>query len=56
MKVAVVVLNWNGQKLLEKFLPSLLLHSQDEATIYVADNKSSDHSVACETVSRQPAF
>ncbi len=46
MKVAVVVLNWNGQELLEKFLPSLLLHSQDEAIIYVADNNSSDHSVA----------
>ena len=42
---AVVILNWNGQKLLEQFLPSILLHS-GEAVIYVADNASTDESVA----------
>ena len=44
MKMAVVILNWNGKHLLERFLPSVILHSQ-EATIYVADNASTDGSV-----------
>ena len=45
MKIAVVILNWNGKKLLEQFLPSVLEHSK-EATIYVADNASTDDSIA----------
>ena len=45
MKVAVVILNWNGRKLLEKFLPSVVNYSKSEATIYVADNASTDDSV-----------
>jgi len=45
VKVAVIILNWNGKQLLEKFLPSVLAHSS-EATIYVADNASTDNSVA----------
>jgi GT2 family glycosyltransferase len=45
MKVAVVILNWNGKKLLEQFLPSVVRYSK-EATIYVADNASTDDSVA----------
>lgn len=44
-KIAVVILNWNGVKLLNDFLPSVILHSQ-EATIYLADNNSTDDSVA----------
>ncbi|MET0758952.1 MAG: glycosyltransferase family 2 protein [Flavobacterium sp.] len=44
-KIAVVILNWNGVKLLEQFLPSIVKYSP-EATIYVADNASTDHSVA----------
>lgn len=43
-KIAVVILNWNGVKLLEQFLPSVLQYSK-EATIYVADNASTDTSV-----------
>ena len=43
-KAAVVILNWNGQKLLEQFLPSLVKYSPD-ASIYVADNSSDDLSV-----------
>ncbi len=43
-KIAVVILNWNGAKLLEQFLPSVLSYS-DEATIYVADNASTDNSI-----------
>lgn len=45
MKIAVVILNWNGQKLLEQFLPSVIAHSK-EATIYIADNASTDDSLA----------
>ncbi|HEX8575507.1 MAG TPA: glycosyltransferase family 2 protein [Flavobacterium sp.] len=45
MKIAVVILNWNGTKLLEQFLPSVIQYS-DGATIYVADNASTDDSVA----------
>lgn len=45
MKVAVVILNWNGKDLLEKFLPSVVAFSI-EATIYVADNASTDDSVS----------
>lgn len=45
MKVAVVILNWNGKQLLEQFLPSVVAFSQ-EATVYVADNASTDDSVA----------
>ncbi|WP_281225131.1 glycosyltransferase family 2 protein [Flavobacterium aquiphilum] len=43
-KIAVVILNWNGVKLLEQFLPSVTQFSQ-EATIYVADNASTDESI-----------
>ena len=45
MKVAVVILNWNGKQLLEQFLPSVVQFSK-EATVYVADNASTDDSVA----------
>ena len=45
MNVAVVILNWNGRALLEKFLPSVVQHSEG-ATVYVADNASTDSSVA----------
>jgi GT2 family glycosyltransferase len=44
VKIAVVILNWNGKNLLEEFLPSVLANSP-QATIYVADNASSDDSV-----------
>lgn len=45
MKIAIVILNWNGKELLEQFLPSVVAYSS-EAKIYVADNASSDTSVA----------
>ena len=45
MKIAVVILNWNGKKLLEQFLPSVVQNSP-EATIYLADNDSSDDSIS----------
>jgi GT2 family glycosyltransferase len=45
LKTAVVILNWNGQKLLEQFLPSVVNFSLNEATVYVADNASTDSSI-----------
>jgi len=44
-KVAVVILNWNGRKFLEKFLPSVVNYSLG-AEVIIADNDSSDDSVA----------
>ena len=44
MQIAVVILSWNGQQLLEQFLPSIIKNSQ-EAIIYIADNASTDDSV-----------
>lgn len=45
-KTAVVILNWNGRKLLEQFLPSVVEHtSRGDIEIVVADNCSTDDSV-----------
>ncbi len=44
-KVAVVILNWNGKKYLEQFLPSVLKHNIDYSDIYLADNDSTDDSI-----------
>ena len=44
MKIAIVILNWNGLKLLKKFLPSVLKHS-GKNPIYIIDNYSTDSSV-----------
>ncbi len=46
MKIALVILNWNGKKLLEQFLPSIIKYTTNDAEIYLADNASSDDSVA----------
>lgn len=45
MKIAVVILNWNGRHLLETFLPSVVSFSK-EATICIIDNASEDTSLA----------
>jgi GT2 family glycosyltransferase len=41
---AVVILNFNGRKYLEKFLPSVIEHSA-EASIIIVDNASTDDSL-----------
>ncbi|RSK34707.1 glycosyltransferase [Hymenobacter metallilatus] len=41
----MVILNWNGRDFLRRFLPSVLAYSEG-ATIFVADNASTDDSVA----------
>lgn len=43
--VAIVILNWNGRKYLEKFLPSVTATVYENYNIVVADNHSSDDSV-----------
>lgn len=42
-KVAVIILNWNGAEMLRRFLPNVMKYSN--ATVYVADNASTDESV-----------
>ncbi|MCA1759959.1 MAG: glycosyltransferase family 2 protein, partial [Bacteroidales bacterium] len=45
-KIAIVILNWNGEKLFPKFLPSVIRNSTEPGTeIYVADNGSTDNSI-----------
>ncbi|MBE51095.1 MAG: dTDP-Rha--alpha-D-GlcNAc-pyrophosphate polyprenol alpha-3-L-rhamnosyltransferase [Flavobacteriales bacterium] len=44
MKIAVVILNWNGVSWLEKFLDNTIKYSQ-ESTIYIIDNNSTDNSI-----------
>lgn len=43
-KVAIVILNWNGRKLMETFLPSVVENCPEWAEVIVADNGSSDGS------------
>ncbi len=45
-KIAIVILNWNGAKLFEKFLPSVVRNSAaGNIEIIVADNGSTDNSI-----------
>lgn len=45
-KVAIVILNWNGEKMLKEYLPSVLEYSlEDGGVVYVADNASTDGSI-----------
>ena len=46
MKVAIVILNWNGRSMMGQYLPSVLKFSRDEAEVIIADNASTDDSVA----------
>ncbi|MFN5031940.1 MAG: glycosyltransferase family 2 protein, partial [Flavobacteriia bacterium] len=43
--LAIVILNWNGKKYLEQFLPSVI-DNANGATVIVADNASTDESVS----------
>ena len=46
-KISVVILNWNGVRMLQKFLPKVLEYSVSETVeVCVADNGSTDESVA----------
>ena len=49
--LSVIILNWNGEKLLREFLPSVIANTQgQEVEVIVADNGSTDDSlrVICE--------
>lgn len=45
LKTAVVILNWNGQGLLQQFLPSVIQFTPADVSVYVADNGSTDNSI-----------
>ena len=46
-KISVVILNWNGVGMLQKFLPGVIKYSQGEGVeVCVADNGSTDESVS----------
>lgn len=46
-KVAVIILNWNGEEMLKRFLPSVVRYSSDSGVVvYVADNGSTDSSIS----------
>ncbi len=46
IKVAIVILNWNGKAYLEQLLPSVIKYSADPSnSIIIADNNSSDDSI-----------
>ena len=45
LKLAIVILNWNGRKFLEQFLQNLIAQTPDWAEVVVADNASTDDSI-----------
>ncbi len=45
MKTAIVILNWNGRPMLERFLPSVVANTTGDAEVIVADNGSTDDSI-----------
>ena len=46
MTVSIVILNWNGEKFLKKYLPILIKNTiADDIEIVVADNGSTDNSI-----------
>ena len=45
MDIAIVLLNYNGEKLLNRFLPTLDKYSSYKSDIYVIDNNSTDNSI-----------
>lgn len=45
MKTAIVILNWNGRHMLERFLPSVVACCTSDAEVVIADNGSTDDSL-----------
>lgn len=45
LKAAIIILNWNGRKMLETFLPSVTQHTTGNHHVIVADNGSTDDSI-----------
>lgn len=44
-KLSVVILNWNGRRHLERFLPSVVAHTTGDAEVIIADNGSTDDTI-----------
>ncbi len=44
-RLSVVILNWNGRRHLERYLPSVVAHTAGDAEVIVADNGSTDDSL-----------
>ena len=44
-RIAIVILNWNGRRHLESFLPQVIAYSTPLADVVVADNASTDDSL-----------
>lgn len=44
-RLSVVILNWNGRRHLERYLPSVVAHTGGDAEVVVADNGSTDDSL-----------
>ena len=45
MRAAIVILNWNGIKFLQKYLPAVIAELPPDCTLVVADNGSTDGSL-----------
>lgn len=45
IRAALVILNWNGRHLLERFLPIVRKHTPNRVDLVVADNGSTDDSI-----------
>ncbi|MCQ2973361.1 MAG: glycosyltransferase family 2 protein [Bacteroidales bacterium] len=46
MKVSIVILNWNGEKFLNEYLPSIIKYcNKPNYEVVVADNNSTDNSI-----------
>jgi GT2 family glycosyltransferase len=45
LPTAIVILNWNGQPWLERFLPGVVACTGADAEVIVADNASTDGSI-----------
>ena len=45
-KISLVILNWNGEKYLKRFMPAILANAYPNLEIVVGDNASTDNSVA----------
>ena len=45
MLIAVVILNWNGRSMLERYLPSVVANTSGDARVVIADNGSTDDSL-----------
>ena len=46
-RISILILNYNGESLLKKFLPSVIKYSDKKLSdIYIIDNNSSDKSIS----------